>query len=48
MKKLGRFLLLMPKDLVNDGSNELTDIPKTKIVSVNESVSPQQQQVQQQ
>jgi hypothetical protein len=45
---LGRFLLLMPKDLVNDGSNELTDIPKTKIVSVNESVSPQQQQVQQQ
>ena len=44
---LGRFMLLMPKDLVNDGSNELTDIPKTKLISVNEGVPQQQQQVQQ-
>lgn len=35
---LGRFLLLMPKDLINDGSNELSEVPKTKLISVNEGV----------
>jgi hypothetical protein len=40
---LGRFLLLMPKDLLNDGSNELIDVPKTKIISVNDGAVSQQQ-----
>jgi len=36
---LDRFILMVPRDLVNDGANELDDVPKSKLISVN----PQQQ-----
>lgn len=35
---LGRFVLLMPQDKVNDGTNEQVNVPANKLTSVNELV----------
>lgn len=42
---LGRFVLQIPRDRVNDGTDTTTEgnIPKTKIISVNEQQAEQQQ-----
>lgn len=47
---LGRFVLMMPTDRVNEGTTslELNDMPKSKIISVNQLTEPTQQQMVQQ
>jgi len=37
---LGRFALLIPREAINDGTNDSGDVPRTKIVSVNEAAAP--------
>lgn len=38
---LGRFALMLPKDLTNDGNDQVGQVPTQKIIGVNDVVNPQ-------